>query len=205
MPMLADSSKPLPEPPPRGALNEFTRSLNELSRGTAGASAAVWPIVYDELRRLARQYLEDERAGHTLQPTALVHEAYVRLVGDAGADWQSRSHFFGVAARAMRHILIDHARRRHAAKRGGEQVRVLLDESAIFTTPDCDQYVLELDEALEKLARIDAQLAQLVELRFFAGLSFAEAATVLGVAPITAKRLWKMAKGWLHREVSRGV
>jgi RNA polymerase sigma-70 factor (ECF subfamily) len=184
--------------------SDVTRLLNRLAEGHAGAAEELWSIVYAELRRLADGCLKNERAGHTLEPTALVNEAYIRLCEGQGHEWRSRAQFFGVAARAMRRILTDHARRRQAAKRGGGRRRLPLAEA---NTPlmHRDGDLVALDEALTRLASLDSQLAELVELHFFGGMTFDEVARTLNVSTITAKRMWKMAKGWLHREISKDV
>jgi len=183
-----------------GSRTEVTVLLQQLADGRADAAERLWPLVYDELRRLADRYLKDEPKDHTLQPTALVNEAYLSLAGSEAHEWEGRAHFFGVAARAMRRILIDHARRRRSAKRGGQFKRIPLMERARLPLLEDDR-LIALDEALTRLNRIDPRLAKLVELRFFGGLNFDQAARLLEVAPITAKRMWKMAKGWLNREI----
>ena len=166
------------------------------------ALAAMMPVVYDELRRIARGYLARERHGHTLQPTALVNEVYVRLRKDRGQDWQTRTQVIGIAARAMRQILIEAARARNARKRGGDFVRVTLDERvAAGTGPEVD--VLAVDAALTRLATLDAVQARLVELRYFGGLTIDESAEALGVSPATVKRHWAVARAWLQREIAR--
>ena len=166
--------------------------------GDPKAMEELLPLVYDELRRLAQSYLRREREGHTLQSTALVHEAYLRLI-DQNADWQSRSHFFGIAAQMMRRILVDHARARGAVKRG-EGLQVTLDEKmAIANAKNLD--VIALDGALNRLATLDEGQAKIVEMRFFAGLSIEETAEAVGVSPATVKRDWAMAKAWLMREL----
>jgi RNA polymerase sigma factor (TIGR02999 family) len=171
-------------------------------KGDDGALATLLPLVYDELRQLARRHLRGERQGHTLQPTALVHEAYARLVDQERIPWQGRTHFFAMAAETMRRILVDHARKRHAAKRGGQRIQITLDESlAVADRPDVD--VIALDDALNGLASLDATQAKLVELRFFSGLGIEETATVLGVSPATVKREWSAAKAWLYREMTK--
>jgi len=183
--------------------SQITQMLSQLRGGDPCAAEQLLPLVYHQLRALAEHYLRDERPGHTLQPTALVHEAYVRLVGPPGADWKDRAHFFAVAARAMRQILVDYARARGAAKRGGAQARVPLDQLE-QTAGQRDEYLVALDDALSDLTVLDAHLARLVELRFFGGLDIDETAAVLGVSASTVKRDWLLAKGWLHHEVTKG-
>ena len=156
--------------------------------------------VYDELRRLAAFYLRHERSGHTLQPTALVHEVYLRLCQHGEIKWQDKSHFFSVAAPLMRHILVDYSRKRHAAKRGGEAQRISLDH-AVLPIIERTADIVALDEALNGLAAIDPQQARIVELRFFSGLSIEETAGVVGLSPSTVKRDWNIAKAWLAREL----
>jgi RNA polymerase sigma factor (TIGR02999 family) len=171
-------------------------------KGDDGALATLLPLVYDELRQLARRHLRGERQGHTLQPTALVHEAYARLVDQERIPWQGRTHFFAMAAETMRRILVDHARKRHAAKRGGQGIQITLDESlAVADRRDVD--VIALDDALNGLASLDAMQAKLVELRFFSGLGIEETAKVLGISPATVKREWSAAKAWLYREMTK--
>lgn len=159
------------------------------------------PLVYDELRRLARGYLHRERPGHTLQSTALVHEAYLRMVDQRSVSWQGRAHFFGIAAQMMRRILVDHARGRDAAKRGAGVCKLTLDED-LLALQERDVNLVALDEALESLSRLDSQQGRIVELRFFAGLSIEETAEVLKISPATVKRDWAMAKAYLHRAMS---
>jgi RNA polymerase sigma factor (TIGR02999 family) len=183
--------------------SDVTALLHRLADGHDDAADALWPLVYDELRLLADRCFRGESAGHTLQPTALVNEAFVRLVGDLNESWHDRRHFLAVAGRAMRRVLVDHARRRNAAKRGGGWDRVPLDMADDSVSPS-NLDLLALDEALERLSGFDPDLVRLVELRFFVGLTFDDAAAIMGVAPITAKRMWKMAKGWLFRELSAG-
>ncbi|MGH9970343.1 MAG: sigma-70 family RNA polymerase sigma factor [Pyrinomonadaceae bacterium] len=169
--------------------------------GDKEALDRIVPIVYDELRRQAARYLRRERVGHTLQTTALIHEAYLRLVDQKNVHWQNRAHFFGIAAQLMRRILVDHARTKKRAKRGGSDVRVSLgDATVIAKSQDLD--VVALDEALDRLAEIDEQQSKIVELRFFSGLSVEETAEALGISAATVKRDWRMAKAWLHREIS---
>jgi RNA polymerase sigma factor (TIGR02999 family) len=182
-------------------MSDVTRILVAIEGGDRQAAAELLPLVYEELRRLARAKLARERPGQTLQATALVHEAYLRLVGNADPGWTSRGHFFGAAARAMRRILVDEARRKGSEKRGGERERMGLEEAEAFA-PMANQDLVALDEALRGLESEDAIKARLVELRFFGGLSVAEAACALGISEATAKRYWRYAKAWLHREMS---
>jgi RNA polymerase sigma factor (TIGR02999 family) len=175
-----------------------------IARGAAGHQAVasqLISLVYDELRRLASHYLKRERPDHTLQPTALVHEAYLRLVGQE-EDWQSRSHFIGVAARQMREILVDYARSHQMAKRGKGQKKLSLDEIPLFSPETSDQWIA-LDETLTRLAQWDGQQCRIVELRFFGGLTVEETAEALGVSPRTVKRDWQVARAWLHRELKK--
>jgi RNA polymerase sigma-70 factor, ECF subfamily len=181
---------------------EITRLLVQIKGGNRQAESDLIPLVYDELRRLARGYMRRERPEHTLQPTALVHEAYMRLVDESGIDWQGRAHFFAVAAQLMRRILVDHARAHRAGKRGGPEQRLSLEDGLVFTEAKNDE-LLALDEALARLARQDPRLAQVVEMRFFGGLSFEEIARLLGVSLRTAKRDWAVARAWLYEEISK--
>ncbi|MFN2384342.1 MAG: sigma-70 family RNA polymerase sigma factor [Gemmatimonadota bacterium] len=179
-----------------------TQLLLEGSQGDKRALDALLPLVYEELHRLARIYLSREREGHTLQPTALVHEAYLRLVDQRAVDWRNRAQFFGVAAQMMRRILVNYALGRKAAKRGGGATRLSLDEAVdYFEERDLD--LVALDEALVDLATVDAEQSRIVELRFFGGLTIDETAEVLAVSPATVKREWSMARAWLHREMVR--
>ena len=180
-----------------------TQVLAELDHPDSDAAAKLLPLVYDELRRLADKYMRDEPSDQTLQPTALVHEVYLRLVGHNNFAWENRAHFFAIASQVMRRLLIDHARRRRAAKRGGGRHKISLDD-VIEPAVDRDAYLVALDDALTELASLDTQLSRVIELRFFGGLGVDETAHVLGVAPITVKRMWKFAKGWLHREITKG-
>jgi RNA polymerase sigma-70 factor, ECF subfamily len=182
--------------------HSISRLLIEVSHGNRDAEALLMTQVYGELRRLARRYMRAERANHTLQPTALVNEAYLRLIGQPGATWQNRAHFFAAAALLMRRILVDHARARIANKRGGLQHQVTLDEGLV-SAEDRSIDVLALHEALEKLAELDARQARVVELHFFGGLTFAEIAYVLEAAERTMKRDWSMARAWLKIELSK--
>lgn len=187
-------------------MNEVTRILTAIERGDPRAAQQLLPIVYDELRKLAAQRMAREAAGHTLQATALVHEAYIRLVGDDGAgrkDWDNRGHFFAAAAEAMRRILIDRARSKKAEKHGGGQPKFSLD-SADLTIDAVPAEVLDLDDALTRLADEDAVKAELVKLRFFAGLSLKDAAKLLNISSTTADRYWAYARAWLYHEMTRG-
>lgn len=178
-----------------------TRLLVDWSRGDAAALERLTPLVYGELKRLAGRYLRRERPDHTLQSTALVHEAYLRLIDQRSVAWQNRAHFFGVAAQLIRRILVDHARSKHAAKRGANAVKLSLDD--IVETPrQRDLDLVALDDALGTLGELDPQQSRIVELRFFAGLSIEETAEVLHISPATVKRDWTAAKAWLYRELS---
>lgn len=182
--------------------HSISHLLIEVSHGNREAEAALMTQVYGELRRLARKYMRAERVNHTLQATALVNEAYLRLMGDPGASWQNRAHFFATAAQLMRHILVDHARARTAGKRGGLQNQVTLDEDLV-SSGDRSIDVLALHEALEKLGKLDARQARVVELRSFGGLTFAEIAYVLEASERTVKRDWEMARAWLKLQMSK--
>jgi RNA polymerase sigma factor (TIGR02999 family) len=188
--------RPVPEPP----MTELTRALSAIRHGDPCAADQLLPLVYDELRRLAAQKLAQEKPGHTLQATALVHEAYTRLVGDGGPRWDSRGHFFAAAAEAMRRILIDRAREKRAAKRGGGFKKLDIDAVDVATRASPDQ-LLAIDDALAKLARQDAAAARLVELRYFGGLTVEEAGQTLGMSTATAYRHWTYARAWLHAEL----
>ena len=179
----------------------ITKLLIDWSQGDQAALEKLMPLIYDELRRLASNYLRRERAGHTLQPTALVNEAYLKLVDQRHARWQNRAHFFGISAQLMRRILVDHARQHQAAKRGGSQQQRLSITSAerVVKQPQID--LLALNEALDELALIDPQQAQIVELKFFGGLSIEETAEVLGISHATVERDWKVARAWLRRQL----
>ena len=182
--------------PPRGV----TELLVDWQRGDRSALDRLMPAVYEELHRLAGRYLAREPSDHTLQATALVHEAYVRLVDQRSVRWQNRAHFFGIAAQLMRRILVDHARRRDAAKRGDGARPLSLDEAADHT-PSHPLDILELDRALERLTALDSEQGRIVEMRFFGGLTVEESAEVLGVSPRTVKRQWRAARAWLYREL----
>ena len=184
-----------------GRSEDVTSLLVASSKGDQEALNQLLPLVYDELRRLADRYLHRERADHTLQATALVHEAYLRLI-DQRVSWANRAHFFGVAAEMMRRILIDHARSRQAAKRGSAGIKLSLDD-VLEITDERAADLIALDEALKALAEFDAQKARIVELRFFGGLSIEETAAVLGLGTATITRQWRLAKAWLYHELSR--
>ena len=178
-----------------------TQLLVDWGKGDPAALEKLMPLVYDELRRLASNYLRRERATHTLQPTALVNEAYLKLVDQRNAKWQNRAHFFGISAQLMRRILVDHARQHQAAKRGGSNQQRLSITSAeqVAKQPEVD--LLALNEALEELTQMDPQQAQIVELKFFGGLSIDDTAEVLGISHATVERDWKMARAWLRRQL----
>ena len=183
------------------ATQNVTQLLISWGSGDKAALDKLLPVVYDELRKQAARYLRRERAGHTLQTTALIHEAYLRLVDQKNVQWQNRAQFFGLAAQLMRRILVDHARTKKRAKRGGSDIRVSLTGAKVLAKSD-DLDVVALDEALDRLAQIDEQQSRIVELRFFSGLTVEETAEVLSISPATVKRDWSMAKAWLHRELS---
>ena len=185
-----------PSPSPK----EVTQLLIDWSNGDRAALDRLMPLVYEELRRLANRYMRRERAGHTLQTTALINEAYLRLIDQQNVPWQNRAHFFAISAQLMRRTLVDHARSHASAKRGGSALRVSLNEVAV-SSREVAAEVVALDEALERLAVIDLRKSQVVELRYFGGLSIEETAEVLGVTPMTVTRDWKTAKAWLHHEV----
>src|SRR5215204_7490020 len=189
----------IPSSPP----HEVTRLLIAWGNGDQTALDRLMPLVHTELRRLARHYMSRERPGHTLQSTALVNEAYLRLVDQEGVRWENRAHFFGIAARLMRQILVEHARSRRAAKRGGRQFRLSLSKvDRVASGPDLD--LLALDEALGRLEAIDPQKSRVVELRYFGGLGIEETAEVIGISPATVKRDWSMARAWLRSEIGEG-
>jgi RNA polymerase sigma factor (TIGR02999 family) len=185
-------------------MSEVTQILHAIAEGDPDAASQLLPLVYDELRRLAAQKLAQETPGQTLQPTALVHEAYLRLVGeDEEQHWDSRGHFFAAAAEAMRRILVEIARQKASLKRGGDRHRMDVVDSLLPTSEPREDLVA-LDAALTKLAETDKQAAELVQLRYFAGLPIREVAEILGIAPRTADRLWAFARAWLHEEIEAG-
>jgi RNA polymerase sigma factor (TIGR02999 family) len=180
----------------------ITQLLIEVTNRNSAAVDVLLPLIYDELRRLAANYLRRERPDHTLEPTALVHEAYLRMVDQTQVNWQNRAHFFGVAAQMMRRILVDHARAHNAGKRGQDFQKLSLDEN-IDKSVERSHELIALDDALGELARIDDQKCRIVELRFFGGLSIDETAEVMGVSAPTVKRQWRMAKAWLYGQVQK--
>ena len=184
--------------------NEVTQILRDWQSGDKSAAERLFPLVYDELKRQARKYLRRERVNHTLQPTALVHEAYLRLIDQTGLTAETRTHFFAVAARLMRQILVDHARTRNAEKRGGAAERFSIEDIEILPDQSAAD-LLELDEALQRLEAIDERKCRVVDLRFFGGLSENEIAEVLGVSEKTVRRDWHFAKLWLFRELSQNA
>ena len=184
------------------APSDVTLLLNELREGNQEAANRLIPLIYSELRRMAGSYMLRERAGHTLQATALVNEVYLRLTGGETVPWQNRAHFLGTAAHAMREVLLDYARRHIAGKRGGKDAQKVQINVELRGASSKIENVIEIDEALERLERIDPRQSRLVELRFFVGLDVEEAAEVMGVSPTTVKREWRSAKAWLHRELA---
>jgi RNA polymerase sigma-70 factor, ECF subfamily len=193
------SQNPMAEHP-----SEITRLLIELTDGNRDVVDLILPHIYDELKRLASGYLRKERSDHTLQPTALVHEAYMKLIDQRRVQWQNRAHFFGIAAQVMRRILMDHARKHQAGKRGGEAEKLSIEEEILVVSQGRSAELIALDEALEELSRIDPQKAKIVELRYFGGLSIEETAEVVGVSVPTVNRHWRTAKAWLYSRVAPG-
>ena len=177
-----------------------TQLLVNWSQGDTAALAELTPLVYDDLRRLAHRHMGRQRPDHTLQTTALAHEAYLRLADQTNPNWQTRAHFFAVAARAMRHILVDYAKRYRSQKRGGGGVKIELDEAALVS-PEESKEIIDLHEALESLATLDARKAKVVELKYFGGLNYDEIAEVLKISPVTVRRDWEFAKVWLYAEL----
>jgi len=182
--------------------HQVTKLLIDWGNGDKTALDELMPLVYEELRRLAHHYMSRERVGHTLQTSALVNEAYLRLVNRKDVHWQNRAHFFAIAAQLMRTILVDHARSHGYAKRGGGARQIPLDETLVVS-PDRTGEVIELDEALTRLADFDLQQSRIVELKFFGGLTIEETAVVLGISPATIKREWNTARAWLFRELGK--
>ena len=196
--VIGYQEEPMDEPsvPP----HRVTQLLAEWSHGDNAALTELTPLVYEELRRLAHHHMSGQRPDHTLQTTALVNEAYLRLADQTNPNWQSRAHFFAVAARAMRQILVNYARSNRAQKRGGGAARIELDEAAILS-PEQSKEIVDLHEALERLGTLDSRKAQVVELKFFGGLNYDEIAEVLKIARVTVRRDWEFAKLWLYTEL----
>lgn len=186
------------------AAPEITQWLAACKSGEPRAVENLLPLVYDELHRQAVRFFNRERSGHTLQPTALVHEVYLRLIGQHEVSWRNRAQFFGVAAQMMRRILVSHARARRAEKRGGLEQHITVD-AGLAVSPERDVNLLALDEALKNLEAIDPEKSLMVELRFFSGLTVPETAEVMGISPRSVDRQWQTAKAWLHREISRAL
>lgn len=181
--------------------HEISQLLHAWSDGNREALDALLPLVYDELRRQAHRFLRRERQNHTLQTTALIHEAYLKLIEQNRVNWQNRAHFFAISANLMRRILVNYAKAKHRVKRGGDAENLPLDETILIVSDKRELDLLALDEALTRLAKMDERQAQIVELRYFSGLSIEETAEVLDISPVTVKRDWKMTKAWLHREL----
>jgi RNA polymerase sigma-70 factor (ECF subfamily) len=184
--------------------HRVTQLLQEWSQGDVAALAELTPLVYEELRRLAHHYMEGERPDHTLQTTALVSEAYLRLADQTSPSWQNRAHFFAVAARAMRQILVSYARSNRAQKRGGRGARIELDEAAILS-PEQSKEIVDLHEALERLGTLDSRKARVVELKYFGGLNHEEIAEVMKISTVTVRRDWVFAKAWLYDELHNAI
>lgn len=189
----------------RSSSDNLTEMLVDLSRGNKAAADRLLPVIYDDLREMAERLMREERSGHTLQPTALVHEAYLRLVDQTRVEWRDRTHFFAVAATAIRRILVDHARSHLAAKHGGRRERISLEAAGDAEAPTEDVDLPALDEAMARLADFDERKSRIVELRFFAGLSIEETGEVLGVSHATVERDWSLARAWLYRELRRAA
>ncbi len=181
---------------------DVTRLLGQLRAGNQDVAGELVPLIYDELRRIAGAQMRRERPGHTLQATAVVHEAYMRLVGDQEIQWQNRAHFFAIAAKTMRRVLLDYARQRHAGRRGGEGARKVDLDAELLIGNDRLEDVVAMDEVLGRLSEMDPEQGRIVELRFFAGLNVEETAEVMGISPRTVKREWRLAKAWLDRELA---
>jgi len=185
---------------PSASPQRVTQLLADWRNGNDAALTELTPLIYEDLRGLAHRYMSGQRADHTLQTTALVHEAYLRLADQTNPNWQTRAHFFAVAARAMRHILVDYAKRYRSQKRGGGGVKIELDEAALVS-PEESKEIINLHEALESLATLDARKAKVVELKYFGGLNYDEIAEVLKISPVTVRRDWEFAKVWLYAEL----
>ena len=185
---------------PSASPQRVTQLLADWCNGNDAALTQLTPLIYEDLRGLAHRYMSGQRADHTLQTTALVHEAYLRLADQTNPNWQTRAHFFAVAARAMRHILVDYAKRYRSQKRGGGGLKIELDEAALVS-PEESKEIINLHEALESLATLDARKAKVVELKYFGGLNYDEIAEVLKISPVTVRRDWEFAKVWLYAEL----
>ena len=183
--------------------HKITQMLREWSDGNREALEELMPLVYDELHRQAARYMRRERQDHTLQTTALIHETYLKLIDQRDVNWESRTHFFAIAANLMRRVLVDHARARHREKRGGDAVTLPLEEAMLVVSDEKSIDLIALDEALNRLAKIDTQQVRVVELRYFSGLSLEETAEALKVSRTTVANDWSLAKAWLHRELTR--
>ncbi|HEX8249707.1 MAG TPA: sigma-70 family RNA polymerase sigma factor [Pyrinomonadaceae bacterium] len=190
------------EEPIRNSL-QITQLLKKWSEGNQEVLDKLMPLVYEELRRQASRYLRRERSNHTLQTTALIHEAYLKLIDQNQVEWQNRTHFFAIAAQAMRRILVDYARERNREKRGGAAENLPIEEAAFVVSEEKNVDLVALDEALNRLAEFDERQARVVELRYFSGLSIDETADILGVSNVTVRRDWNMAKAWLHQQISK--
>ncbi len=188
---------------PESKASKITQMLREWSDGKQEALDKLLPLVYKELHRQAARFLRKERPGHTLQTTALINEAYLKLVDRRDVEWESRTHFFAVAAQAMRRILVDYAKAKHREKRGGDNIKLSLDEVMLVAAEEKGVDLIALDEALDKLAKLDEQQARIVELKYFSGLSLEETADALHVSRATVARDWEAARAWLHRELSK--
>ena len=184
--------------------HEVTQLLAAWGKGDKSALEKLFPLVYDELRRIARRQMSQERAGHTLEATALVNEAYLKLAGQQGFEWHNRAHFFAVCAQVMRHVLIDHARAHARDKRGGGAIQVSLSEAAVMAEEQAEHFIA-LDAALSALEQVDPQKEKIVELRYFGGLTIDETAEVLDISPRTVRREWQRAKAWLYRMIAEGT
>jgi RNA polymerase sigma-70 factor (ECF subfamily) len=184
------------------ASNQITQLLVEWSEGNELATEKLFPLIYDELHQMARRYIRRQSAGHTFQTTELIHEAYVKLAKQEAQNWQNRAHFFGVAAQAMRHILVDYARSKRSQKRGGWQERITLAENTAVSNDKRSDEIVELDEALKRLAELDKRKSDVVELKYFGGLTNEEIAEVLKISPETVKRDWRFSRTWLLRELA---
>jgi RNA polymerase sigma factor (TIGR02999 family) len=197
---MADSPDDITTASVSASSSTISRLLESIRKGDANAAYTLMPLLYNELHRLALHYMRSERPGHTLQATALVNEAYLKLVDQKEANWEDRAHFIAVAAQVMRNVLIDHARSRQRVKRGGLQKKVPLEESVLVSEDQTDD-MIALDAALERLAKIDARQSRIVELRYFGGLTVEQTSQVLNISPKTVKRDWAVARAWLHREL----